>query len=330
MNSLQAMYFLLLTVATLELFGCAKRVRSDVKGGFRAPERPFSEISPDRIFRLVVQQGVMPIANFSLSADVEFGNDCLVGLRVRVRGGVNTGYTLSEQSGDSVCPDVRRPVTRSISLDSLLDLPPSVTVNSELYTFTMSPDPSGRLGFFEKNGDETLSPQVAGFNFEGAQFAVARSEDRFCPLIDSPEASACRSVQGRTILDQDCNVLCSLPIADSGRIAGFDFSGWRTAPALQENALCPLIDTREDMACRALLGRISIDEGCFSLCSFPIAQEGSVAGFDFSGWQQKLALAPDTICPLIDSQEESACRAIGGQIRLVEDCSALCSSPIAR
>ncbi len=114
--------------------------------------------------------------------------------------------------------------------------------------------------------------KVAGFNFKGLKIAAALGQNSACPQVATAETDACIKAAGSTTYDKGCNTLCSKPIAKKGKVAGFNFSGFKILDALPANTACPMVATAESDACIDAGGSSSFDKGCSVLCSVPISQ----------------------------------------------------------
>lgn len=170
--------------------------------------------------------------------------------------------------------------------------------------------------------------RVAGFDFDGfGSGRVAGLE--VCPEVVDAVAEACRAARGKATAVAGCKTLCSVPVAPAGRVAGFDFEGYR-AGEIAGNELCPEIVDGVAQACHAAGGIATAIKGCASVCSTPVAPNGQVAGFDFAGL--KILPAPPAtpvVCPAVLAPEEEACARAGGRTLQAGGCTTLCSTPIA-
>lgn len=113
---------------------------------------------------------------------------------------------------------------------------------------------------------------VAGYDFKGPRIALALPANGACPQLANAETDACLNINGSTTYDKSCKTLCSLPIAKKGRVAGFDFKGFKTAAALPANSACPQVALAESDACLNLQGETSYTKTCGILCNVPIAK----------------------------------------------------------
>jgi hypothetical protein len=113
---------------------------------------------------------------------------------------------------------------------------------------------------------------VAGYDFAGPRVAPALPANSACPALANAETDACLNVNGDTTYDKRCKTLCSKPIAKKGKVAGFDFSGFKSADALPANFACPQVADAVTDACLAVGGETTYTKGCGILCSFPIAK----------------------------------------------------------
>jgi hypothetical protein len=114
--------------------------------------------------------------------------------------------------------------------------------------------------------------KVAGFDFKGLKISPALGQNSACPMVATAETDACINVGGSTTFDKGCKTLCSKPIAKKGKVAGFNFLGFKILDALPANGACPMVATAESDACLDAGGSVSYDKGCSIICSAPISQ----------------------------------------------------------
>jgi hypothetical protein len=171
--------------------------------------------------------------------------------------------------------------------------------------------------------------KVAGYDFEGPKITEALAPNAACPEVVTAEADACRAARGSDTYTRGCGLLCSVPIAQKGRVAGFDFAGFRSDEALAPMTACPQIADPVTDACLAVRGQTAYTKSCGVLCSLPVAPEGKVAGFDFSGYRSVEALGPMRACPEVMSPVADACLSKKGRTSYTRDCSVVCSVPVA-
>lgn len=180
------------------------------------------------------------------------------------------------------------------------------------------------------SGEDNLTGthKVAGFDFEGFQ-TLQRSPGEVCPEIVDAVAEKCHAANGVAVAAKSCRTLCSVPIAQNGQVAGFDFDGFHSGPMGGGEFCIEIVDAVAEQ-CRAAGGEASAMKGCRTLCSVPVAGNGMVAGYDFSG--PTSAPAPSDVpvaCPEVVVPESETCHDVGGRIIATGSCKVLCSSPIA-
>ncbi len=171
--------------------------------------------------------------------------------------------------------------------------------------------------------------KVAGYGFDGPKIADALPVGTACPEVVHAVTDACIAARGRDTYTKGCDVLCSVPVASRGRVAGFDFSGFRSDDSLAPMTACPAVADPVTDACIGAGGQTSYTKSCGIVCSLPVAASGKVAGFDFSGYRNADGLAPMTACPQIASPVADACFAKRARTSYAKDCSVLCSVPVA-
>jgi hypothetical protein len=171
------------------------------------------------------------------------------------------------------------------------------------------------------------APKVAGFDFSGFKVSAAGLAE-ICAAVLDPVDEACHRVGGQSTAAAGCTTLCSLPVAEAGKAAGFDFDGYRSAP-IAGPELCPEIVDAVAETCLSTGGKTTPVKGCGTLCSVPVAAHGSVAGYGFEGPKTLPAPAADTVCPAVVSPEQEACAAADGKVIPASSCRSLCSKPIA-
>ena len=113
---------------------------------------------------------------------------------------------------------------------------------------------------------------ITGFDFDGLQIRTELPAGMACPMIASLEADACYKIGGDTAFDENCNTLCSFPIAPKGMVSGFDFNGLQLRAELPDGIACPAIATAESIACYKIGGNTAYDENCNNLCTLPISE----------------------------------------------------------
>lgn len=111
--------------------------------------------------------------------------------------------------------------------------------------------------------------KVIGFGFEGIVTAKVAKKDQVCAALVRPEEEACHAVGGKKIKADGCKFLCSKPIAERGKVAGYNFAGPQYGLAgLAEGDACPAILIAEDEACRLIRSSRSFTTSeCKVLCS---------------------------------------------------------------
>jgi hypothetical protein len=113
--------------------------------------------------------------------------------------------------------------------------------------------------------------KVAGFDFDGFKVSAV-SAGEVCPAVITPEDQACMEAGGRGAAAKDCQVLCSVPIAPRGKVAGYDFDGPKVLASPSAGIACPAVITPEQMACERVGGTSKAANNCAVLCSKPIVQ----------------------------------------------------------
>jgi hypothetical protein len=183
------------------------------------------------------------------------------------------------------------------------------------------------VGGDESNVTGGSRERVSGFDFDGPK--VLPGQEGTCNFITQPEEEkACLDAGGKAKLAGGCETLCSTPIARSGKVAGYDFTGYQQAASTL--AVCSFFtEPEESKACTALGGSSVHSDGCRVFCSTPIAPEGKVAGYDLEGFR---ILPNDStiaeLCAAVLSPVEKGCMEVGGKIRRANGCKVLCSLPI--
>ena len=172
--------------------------------------------------------------------------------------------------------------------------------------------------------------KVAGYDFGGDTILRTPGPQEACPAVLSPVSAACVAAGGQTRRAEGCNVVCSHPIATGGAVAGFDFSGLRTAAAAPAGQMCTTILRPEEEACLKGGGRALRTSACGVLCTQPIAANPKVAGFDFSGLRSMNGPQPNVLCSANNTAVSDACSAAGGRVVLASGCTRLCTVPVAR
>jgi hypothetical protein len=169
--------------------------------------------------------------------------------------------------------------------------------------------------------------KVSGFDFEGPK-ALPKMADR-CAFFRQPdEEIACSAVGGVSTQAEGCVTLCSKPIAERGKSAGYGFDGYKQLD--KSDVLCTFHrQPDEDKACGLAGGTVTQAAGCAILCSTPIAKSGAVAGYDLEGFK---VLANDRVpvefCTEQVSIVQVSCSAVGGSLRAANGCAQLCSLPL--
>jgi hypothetical protein len=172
--------------------------------------------------------------------------------------------------------------------------------------------------------------KVSGYDISGPKALPAdRAPVEFCAEVVSREQAACERVQGQTKRANGCRDLCSLPIADQGKAAGYDLTGFKQLENGQVPVeFCAAVVSEVQAACEKVQGKVSGANGCAHLCSKPIAPAGKVAGFDKTGFK---ILANDKVpvefCAAVVSETQAQCEKVGGKSSRVNGCGDLCSLP---
>jgi hypothetical protein len=177
----------------------------------------------------------------------------------------------------------------------------------------------------------------AGFSKEGPVTFFAPARQCHEADVDSAMASACSAAGGVAVFDEDCNNLCSVPMANEGDIAGYDLTGFRTVDAL---LIAPKTSTATaeevERRCVAAGGFVDLgfDGEAVRLCSVPVAPEGRLAGYDRSGFRMFHDVRAPEADAVADLRELRArCAAVGGRVSagLTDEGepAAICSLPVA-
>lgn len=112
--------------------------------------------------------------------------------------------------------------------------------------------------------------KIAGFDMGGFKTRAALPEGTGCPEIADAVTDACITAKGKTSMAQGCKVLCSVPVAPSGKVAGYDLKGYKKLDAMPTGTMCPEMLDEASEACRIAKGRVTQAKGCKYLCSLPI------------------------------------------------------------
>lgn len=184
----------------------------------------------------------------------------------------------------------------------------------------------------ESNPDNNLTAtkKVAGFNFEGFQISETAATAEFCTEEVDALSQACFAAGGEGHAVKGCASLCSVPVAERGKVAGFDLDGFQKGQAPTEAELCPEIVDAVAQFCFEAGGKTTAMKGCRSVCSVPVAGNGQVAGYDFTGPKILEATNPDDpeFCTQSILAEQVACGLANGKTVRAAGCAILCSTPI--
>jgi len=211
--------------------------------------------------------------------------------------------------------------TNNFGFPSACDCPANYTYNDTIGKCTLE-------RVTQLNG--VPSTKVTGFDFKGLKVLDSAPDNQICAAVVIAEEEACNNVDGVSFKADQCQVLCSQPIAKTGKVAGYNFKGRRVADALPAMRACPRVASAEGDACREVRGKSRYEKDCKVLCSKPIAKQGKVAGFDFSGFKIADKLPPRTACAQVATEETDACLAVGGETSYTKGCGILCSFPIVK
>jgi hypothetical protein len=113
----------------------------------------------------------------------------------------------------------------------------------------------------------------------------------------------------------------------SRQVAGFDFEGFQSGPAGGGEACGEVVD-QVAQQCHEAGGEVREMKGCRTLCSLPVAPHGSVAGFDFDGFQSGPRGGGEPCLEIVDLVAER-CHAASGETTAMKGCRTLCSVPVA-
>lgn len=114
------------------------------------------------------------------------------------------------------------------------------------------------------------------------------------------------------------------------KVEGFKFSGKSSCDAIGIGFACPLFATAESDSCLKAGGKNLRCNDCSTLCSVPIQRPTKKqSGFNFGGKASCDVLGDLVACPAVISPVEDACFQADGTTMACDDCSVLCSKPIA-
>lgn len=117
----------------------------------------------------------------------------------------------------------------------------------------------------------------AGFDFEGYQIAAIPREPIMCPMWLTKERVACERAGGRAAAG--CSVLCTVPIAQDGQVAGFLLPRGTSVVFAEKVQSCgfavdnvSVLDD-DEVACRLAGGTTTPVSGCSrAVCNRPVAR----------------------------------------------------------
>ncbi|MFO0674979.1 MAG: hypothetical protein U0169_00455 [Polyangiaceae bacterium] len=204
---------------------------------------------------------------------------------------------------------------------------------TEVHTIIVGATEAAPVRFVRGTRTQSLNrrplQKIAGYDFGGPDVVLAPGPREACTAATNATADACIAAGGQFRRAEGCDVICSVPIASGGAVAGFDFAGARTARPAPAGQMCTAILRPEAEACTRTGGRVTVTAGCGTLCSRPIAVAPKVSGFDFSGLRVMNGPSPHLLCGATDAVA-AACDAAGGTTTLASGCSRLCSVPVVR
>lgn len=175
------------------------------------------------------------------------------------------------------------------------------------------------------------SSQIIGYDFTGLKAMNPAKRDMICTQEVKAEDEACREAGGKSIWAENCKVMCSIPIAPKGKVAGFNFDKLVITDELPGDMFCPQVVTAEQEACGNVGGKAVYANQCKVLCSKPLAKKGKVSGYDFDGYQLNVSPMPkDMVCTAVLRPEDEACEKAGGTAIWANNCKVLCSDLINR
>jgi hypothetical protein len=172
--------------------------------------------------------------------------------------------------------------------------------------------------------------KVSGFDFEGPKaLANDKVPVEFCAAVVSEVQGACERVRGEVRRANGCRDLCSKPIAERGKAAGYDFDGYKQLANDQAPVeFCAAVVSEVQAACERVGGDVSRANSCADLCSKPIAPAGKAAGYDQTGFKiLDSDRAPVEFCAAVVSPVQDACSKVGGSVSRANSCADLCSLP---
>lgn len=119
----------------------------------------------------------------------------------------------------------------------------------------------------------SLSAKVSGYDFDGYATRTTPAPNDICTAILRPLDEQCNKIEGaKVIYGSNCNNLCSLPVAEQGHVAGFEFDKWTVAKVLPSYTACPEVLSELELLCRQSKGKIVTGDNCQKLCSHPILE----------------------------------------------------------
>ena len=111
--------------------------------------------------------------------------------------------------------------------------------------------------------------KTAGYGFEGYVQVSDDEQPTACSEVVLPEASACEKAGGKLLSAGDCRSLCTKPIAEKGKVAGYDTKGFKVLPAATQDTVCIFVVSEVEMRCDAVGGTSTAAADCATLCSHP-------------------------------------------------------------
>jgi len=121
---------------------------------------------------------------------------------------------------------------------------------------------------------EPIAPRgkTAGYDLTGFKIIASdRAPVEMCISAVSRESAACDRVGGKTSRGNSCKDVCSRPIAEPGKAAGYDLEGFKILPNDRVPVeFCTQVVNEVQERCQRAGGVPSGANGCKQLCSLPL------------------------------------------------------------
>lgn len=168
--------------------------------------------------------------------------------------------------------------------------------------------------------------RVSGYTLDGPRAGDSdRVSVELCEPTDGADEQACDAVGGELRSANGCKLLCTLPMARRGFVAGYDLEGYKQLPSdAVATEVCAWVPEAD---CTRQRGTIQRANGCRTLCTVPIAESGFTAGYDLEGYKRlPNDRAAATFCE--PNEVGPRCTAVGGTAWAANECRALCTLPL--